>query len=358
VLYIIFTTGQCNLRCKYCGGSFPENVVPWRVKYRIKDLERFMLGDDEPIICFYGGEPLLNSRFIKVVMERFSDAKFVMQTNGILIRRLEPKYWLRFDTVLLSIDGRKEITDYYRGFGVYDKVIEAAKWLRMIGFNGDLIARMTISEHSDIYKDVTHLLSLNLFNHIHWQLDVIWSQRWRDFDKWCDNSYIPGLRRLIRMWLDKAENGVVLGIVPIIGILSVMIKGGVIDQPPCGAGLNSVAISTDGTILACPIAVDVEWAKLGNLAEHDRESVLGKIRIGEPCTSCPYLKYCGGRCLYAHMERLWGEDGFRKVCRLTISLIDELMSIRDHVLRLIRDGVISEEQITYPPFNNTTEIVP
>jgi len=78
VLYILHTTGQCNLKCRYCGGSFPQNVVPWQIKYPINRLKRFVSDDPEPIIAFYGGEPLLNVKFIEDVMNEFSDARFVI----------------------------------------------------------------------------------------------------------------------------------------------------------------------------------------------------------------------------------------------------------------------------------------
>jgi transposase len=30
MLYFLITTGKCNLKCPYCGGSFPEDVVAVR----------------------------------------------------------------------------------------------------------------------------------------------------------------------------------------------------------------------------------------------------------------------------------------------------------------------------------------
>ncbi|MCR6669553.1 MAG: putative peptide-modifying radical SAM/SPASM domain-containing protein, partial [archaeon YNP-WB-040] len=39
MLYILHTTGQCNLKCKYCGGSFPQKLVPWKIEYNIEDLK-------------------------------------------------------------------------------------------------------------------------------------------------------------------------------------------------------------------------------------------------------------------------------------------------------------------------------
>jgi len=41
--------------------------------------------------AFYGGKPLLNVAFIRLVMDGV-DARFVIQTNELLARRLEPKY--------------------------------------------------------------------------------------------------------------------------------------------------------------------------------------------------------------------------------------------------------------------------
>jgi len=333
-------------------------LVPWEIKYSLTDLERFVSDDPEPTIAFYGGEPLLNTQFVEEVVEQFSNAKFVIQTNGILARNLDPDCWLRFDAVLLSIDGRETTTDSYRGSNVYDKVINAARWLRKIGYKNDLIARMTVSEISDIFLDIRHLQSLGLFDHIHWQLDVIWSSHWKDFHRWCESSYIPGINKLVRCWIQDARNGEVNGLVPFTTILGTMIRKVAIPCPPCGAGADSVSILPDGKVIACPIAVDVKWAKLGNILENSRWEMTNKVRIGEPCTSCSYLNFCGGRCLYAHNERLWGEDGFDKICEVTIRTIDELAKTKDQMVSLLNRNIISMDQLDYPPFNNTTELIP
>jgi len=358
MLYILFTTGKCNLKCKYCGGSFPPNLVPWKIKYSVGHLNRFISGDPEPIIAFYGGEPLLNVKFIERVMEEFPGAKFVIQSNGTLGRRLEPEYWLKFNAVLLSIDGRRAVTNYYRGAKVYDNVVNFARWLRTIGFKNNLIARMTVSELSHIFLDVKHLLSLQLFDHIHWQLNVVWSSRWKDFDGWCKSNYMPGISRLVNLWVDESGKGRVLGIVPFITLLKTMIRDERIECPPCGAGENSFAVLTNGYVVACPIAVDVKWARLGSILKDSRAQMMNKVKIKEPCISCDYLEYCGGRCLYANYERLWGEDGFKKTCKLTIHLINELAKIKDEVLSLLERNIITMDTLDYPPFNNTIEVIP
>ncbi len=357
MLYIVLTTGQCNLKCKYCGGSFPRDLVPWEIGYSIDDLSRFISSDKDANLAFYGGEPLLNPGFIEEVIKKVPAKRFVIQTNGLMVQKLKPELWMKMDAVLISIDGRKEVTDYYRGKGVYESALRAASWLRKLGFKGDLIARMVVSERSDVYLDVTHLLGLGIFDHVHWQLDVIWSDYWRDFDFWAKKTYLPGISRLIALWLNELKKGRVLGIVPFQGIVKAMFQGG-INSPPCGSGRNAFAISTDGKILACPIAVDVKWANLGDIWHEKPEDLRDSILIGEPCSSCSFFQYCGGRCLYAYKERLWGEKGFRKVCGLTKHMISELLRIRREVERIVMEGIVELEQILYPPYNNTTEIIP
>jgi len=358
MLCYILTTGLCNLKCKYCGGSFPEHLVPRRISYTIDELESFLEGVDELVIAFYGGEPLLNPSWIRAVMDYFSSPRYVIQTNGLLLDRLEEDYWRRMDTVLLSIDGPEDVTDGYRGRGVYRAVIRAAERLRSMGFDGDLIARMTISRNSDVRRDVKHLLSLGLFDHVHWQVDAIWSPKWRGFEEWLFKNYIPGLLSLVHEWVEELCSGDVVGIAPFKAIMTSLLEGRSLGAPPCGAGWGAVAINTNGDILSCPIAVDASWAKLGNVRDASWRDVLGKRVIGEPCTMCSYYNVCGGRCLYTHYERLWGSEGFNMMCEATRRLIDALREVKPLVEESLRLGIVSMKDIRYPPYLNSVEVIP
>jgi len=354
LILIVTTTGRCNLKCLYCGGSFDQKLVPWSEEYRLEDLVDLIVrtGCD---VAFYGGEPLLNSKLIIDVIDSLKSrewgGRFIIQTNATLFEDLPLSYWLSFDSILLSVDGRPEVNDEGRGRGNYEKVIKVAKILRKYGFSGDLIARMTAWERTDIYEEVTHLLSLGLFDHIHWQLNVIWSERW-NFREWSQRSYLPGLRKLASLWLGEMRKGRVLGIAPFLGIMRAELFGD-LPSPPCGAGSESFTLLPNGKILACPIAVDSSWAVVGELGSGIRE-----VGIGEPCKSCDYFKYCGGRCLYAYMERLWGEEGFREVCDVTKETIKIVLENGGEIRSLIREGVISAEDLYYPRYNNTVEVIP
>ncbi|MEM1569569.1 MAG: TIGR04084 family radical SAM/SPASM domain-containing protein [Candidatus Bathyarchaeia archaeon] len=355
MLYIVFTTGCCNLKCSYCGGSFPKHLVPWEVKYRVERLVDFLSQDSSPVVAFYGGEPLLNWQFIVKLMDRL-DAIYIIQTNGLLAESLDPVYWREFNTILLSIDGVESVTDAYRGRGVYRRVLKTARWLRDIGFKGDIVARMTVTEQSDIYREVTHLIGLDIFDHIHWQLNVVWSPRWKNFRRWLEENYKPGLNALVKLWIEKLSEGRIPGLAPFQGILKRLILNG--SNPPCGAGVESFSILTDGTILACPIAVDVAWAKLGDIYNSKPENLPNKVTIGEPCTSCHIFQACGGRCLYTHIERLWGIDGFKGICEATEYLVGRIIEVKPFIEKLVVNGLVDKDKLLYPAFNNTVEVIP
>ena len=311
-------------------------------------------GDD---VAFYGGEPLLNVGFIEEVMGELNPSHYVLQTNGILLDKLDPELVEKFDVILVSIDGPRWLTDLNRGRGVYDAVVRNVKWLREIGYDGDLVARMTITEESEIFRDVNHLLNLGLFNHVHWQLSFIWVQPWRDLWSWIRKSYEPGLMKLLNRWIERMKSGIVEGIAPFQGILTRILRGGV--KPPCGSGVDSFTVVSDGRIIACPIAVRESWAYIGRLGEVDREEIERyKPPIDEPCLSCKYFEICGGRCLYTHMERLWGDEGMRAICEVSKFIIDLILESMPIIERLLDRGIIAEEQLIYPKYNNTIEIMP
>ena len=351
MLWLVFTTGACNLRCDYCGGSFEPSAVPHRVTYDPWKLKSLIESDPSPTVIFYGGEPLLNPRFIAWVMDNVRARRFGVQTNGLLYRALDEAHWKRMSVALLSIDGREEITDRHRGRGVYRKVVEAARYLKGLGV--ETIARMTVTRDTDIYEDVTHLLSLGAFDKVHWQLNVVWSERW-DFEEWASKSYLPGIRRLLDTFLAELRRGRVLKIVPILGVLSAHFFGGY-EGSPCGAGYRSFAVSTDGRVLACPIAVRERWAVLGDINRGFKP--MGPYLAPE-CRSCPYRRYCGGRCLYASIERLWGEDGWRAIDEVTRAYLDIVLSAVPEVEALMRDGVIRPDDLRYDPADDSTEVIP
>ncbi len=130
MLWFVFTTPVCNLNCRYCGGTIPEEVMPHEIRYTVEELRDFLKKDPERDIAFYGGEPLLKTEFIEKVMEEIPARHYFLQTNGILLHLLRPSILKRMDTILISLDGDERLTDLHRGRGVYRSALKNAELIR------------------------------------------------------------------------------------------------------------------------------------------------------------------------------------------------------------------------------------
>ncbi|TFF93494.1 TIGR04084 family radical SAM/SPASM domain-containing protein [Candidatus Thorarchaeota archaeon] len=358
--YHIVLTKRCNLNCIYCLEDQDAASAP-EVQYSLDGLEEFLDQDEDVQLMFYGGEPTLRIPLMTDIMDRFEDARFMLQTNALLLDRIPEEYVHKLHSVLVSIDGLEETTDFYRSAGVYRKVLKNVRWLREIGYEGDVVARMTVSEQSDIFRDVTHLLELSRphFDHVHWQLNVIWDAEgnWTDFDGWLERSYKPGLSKLARYWAERMHKGTLLGIVPFLPTMYSILTGEE-SRMRCGSGIDTFAIHPDGSIGVCPISPDWEFSIVGNIANTKPDDIRNIMEVEEPCPSCDIYGICGGRCLFANKQRLWGDDGFQKVCTTVRHLVDVLAGIQPEVRNLIETGVLSESDFDYPKYNNGCEIIP
>lgn len=129
---IVFqVTQQCNLKCKYCcyGDLYEQplftgnEVMPFSVAKAVLDYmavywnsELFSSYDNEIIIGFYGGEPLVNYPLIEQVVDYLSqlDLKkpihfcFSMTTNALLLNKYMD-FLVKHDfSLLISLDGNEK----------------------------------------------------------------------------------------------------------------------------------------------------------------------------------------------------------------------------------------------------------
>ena len=87
----------------------------------------------------------------------------------------------------------------------HGKVIDNLKYIRKNNYQGELIARMTVMEQTDIYKQVKWLIENNefRFSSVHWQLNAgFWGSDYkrRNFAGWSKKSYIPGIKKLVKYY--------------------------------------------------------------------------------------------------------------------------------------------------------------
>ena len=375
MFFHLMLTTECNLKCKYCFGEVVEDfeedfgdldidyLLPKTTNYDYKSLKRFCNKDQNCTLTFYGGEPLLRIEDIKTIMDLVNVKCFMIQTNGLFLDKLESKYVNRFHTILVSIDGNETLTNQYRGENTYRKIIDNLKLIKKNNFQGELIARMTVMEKTDIFKQVKWLLENEDFNFssVHWQLNAgFWGTDYerRDFEKWSQKSYIPGIKKLVKYWVDHMiSDNEVLKIYPLLGIANSLLLGEEKSFLRCGGGWINYTIQTDGNIIPCPTMWGMKKYYLGNIKDSNPLN-LEKIRIElSPCIECDIFGLCGGRCLYANITKRWEKKAYEQVCKNTRALIEAIKREIPSIKRIIDTKKISLHDFEFMKFNGC-EIIP
>lgn len=337
-----------------------DESLPSDLEYDLGILYRFLENDPAPTVTFYGGEPLLKQDLIETIMDNAPISRFMIHTNGTLLDRLSPEYVNRFSTILVSLDGREELTDGHRGAGTYRKVMGNLRNIRAAGFSGELIARMTVTEDTDIVDEVT-FLSDNpdfSFTSIHWQLDAGFADDLsrQTFASWVKECYNPGIRTLIRRWMTIIkETGSIPRWYPFIDPTDDLLNG----RPSllrCGSGHSNYSIMTDGHIAPCPIMIGMRQYYLGHISR-TRPADLQRIAIGGECAKCRIRDFCGGRCLYSHIMYPEYNEVKDLVCGTVKNLHTALIGILPEVRLMIADGVLSPGDFSHEKYNGC-EIIP
>lgn len=371
--YHLILTDDCNLACRYCRGkdfgcahhhNGPhieiDEALPPELAFDLDLLYRFLKKDPDPTLMFYGGEPLIRADLICEIMAHAPDVRFALHTNGQLLDTLAPEQVNRLSTLLISIDGPEELTDYYRGSGTYLKMIRNLQTMVSGGFQGEIIARMTIAEETDIDQAV-RFLSANddfSFSSIHWQIDANFSDdsEERNFAHWVRESYIPGIRHLIAYWIGHMRSeGEVVRWYPFVDTMQDLLLGRKTGLR-CGSGYANYSIMTDGSIAPCPCMIGMTQYYLGHIASSDPMN-LDAVGVQEPCRGCRLLDFCGGRCLYSQIVQPWPEEQRRILCSTVQDLKEGLVQALPEVWHLIDTGKIRLEDFDHPRFNGC-EVIP
>lgn len=373
VFFHLILTDNCNLACSYCRGKILSGEVEWcgrdieidtglplDLSIDLDDLYTFIQRDPDACITFYGGEPLMRSDLITEIMDHAPQCRFMIQTNGLLMKDLEPRYIRCFETILISIDGPLAVTDRHRGDGTYQRVMENTAYLESAGFKGELIARMTVGEDVDIY-DAVHYLHRNedhSFPAIHWQMDAEFAgdAAIRTFRGWLDESYNPGIRRLVHDWVGMMAGGEGVArwypfLQPMQDLLACRDS-----RLRCGAGYANYTIMTDGHIGPCPVMIGMKEFYAGDI-KSAHPCHLPIVEVESECTLCPIRGFCGGRCLYSQIVRPWPEEMRIAVCDSVKNLHSALVDALPLVRRCIAEGRISEGDFSHTRYNGC-EIIP
>jgi uncharacterized protein len=129
-------TDRCNLRCEYCiyGKYYSNHDIQKGINFDIKaaknildylaNLWNSVLNDSTKKINwigFYGGEPLLNIKFISEIVDysktlalKSTSIRYTMTTNGLLLDKNMDFLVKNNFSLVISLDGGTESSNYYR----------------------------------------------------------------------------------------------------------------------------------------------------------------------------------------------------------------------------------------------------
>ena len=149
---ILNITEQCNMRCKYCsyGTNYPyerdhkNSDMKWPIaKAAVDLLFNNSSGNNDVVLGFYGGEPLLAFKMIEKTVDYAKNqsrkydknVRFAITTNGTLLSDEVIKFFVDNNfNMLISIDGPQHIHDRNRinrqGKGTWYKVMEGLKKIK------------------------------------------------------------------------------------------------------------------------------------------------------------------------------------------------------------------------------------
>lgn len=309
----------CNFACEYCfakKGSYGGSNALMNVKIAnaaIDFLVKSSNGREHIEVDFFGGEPLLAfdtvKETIKYAKANYPEKKwrFTLTTNGFLLDEEKEGFLYENDvSIVLSLDGDKAINDKYRifrnGKGTFNSVFPKIKKVsEHRNESGGYYVRGTYTHGTmEISKTIEALRNFG-FKYISLEPVVT-----KESGIGIIESDLTILRKeyekLANYYIDSQKDGswnffhfnVDLEAGPCI---QKRIHG-------CGAGVEYVAVSPDGSIYPCHQFDGIKETKLGDIfngiTNKDLQEKFRKANFlfNKPeCANCWARFYCSGGCL-------------------------------------------------------------
>lgn len=310
---------DCNLRCEYCFakkgdfGGKRELMTPETAKKAIDFLIANSGNRENLEMDFFGGEPLMAwdtvvsaVDYARSIEKRHGkNFRFTITTNGVLLDDEKIDYINReMSNVVLSLDGRREVTDRIRtapnGKSVFDLIVP--KFQRLVekrGKDKDYYVRATFTKYNlDFANDVLALRELGFD-----QLSAEPVAADPKMPYALSESDLPAIfaeyDRLCEIMAKRTENK--------FNFFHFMID---LDQGPCavkrlrgcGCGNDYVAVTPNGDIYPCHQFVGIESWKMGSIIDgtfnDDIKTYFSKTHIysKKGCRDCWARFYCSGGC--------------------------------------------------------------
>ena len=295
----LLTTLKCNLKCTYCSLGVGEVLgSQTEIKYNIGQLSSFVerhLQGKEVYVTFYGGEPTLNQTMMQAVMRRFPAFRYQLQTNGTLLDNLPDWVLAKLSNILVSIDGGQQITDGYRGRGIWRQVIKNLNHVHeRVG--GTITARVTWGNPDTTFEELDELAtSIEAIDYLYWQFVA---------DEMYSGDAVEKRKKVLTQLIARffAKTDSLYPLVPVMG----MVRNKVLPsraqelydgRTQCRVSTHLLNVMPDGSIFPCPDMMYVPEMKMGEIQGNWLKKSPLQPTESMPCASCEAYSWCRGNCM-------------------------------------------------------------
>ena len=280
-----------------------QDIVSWLSDFR----------KDPVTITFHGGEPLLAGpefyrKALPILAEGLTknNPSFAIQTN---LWRMTPELAEIFKAYHIpigsSIDGPKDITDYQRGEGYFDKTMQGFSVAQNHGLEVRFICTFTRHSVEEREKIVQFFLDQGFTMKLHPALP---SLRNSNPDEWAlaPEKFGELLVYLLDESLEHINEIDIMNINDLVRCVFTR-RGNVCTFADCMS--NTYAIGPDGNIYPCYRFVGMDEYVMGNVRNRPTQEELDNSKPGKlmsdykqyvdsHCADCSHIKYCRGGCPY------------------------------------------------------------
>lgn len=320
----LLTTLKCNLKCTYCSLGVGDVLgSQTELEYDIEQLARFIdthLAGKEIYVTFYGGEPTLNVGMMKDVMQRFPQFRYQLQTNGTLLDNLPDWMLAKFSNILVSIDGGEQITDGYRGRGIWRQVIRNLNRVHQ-RVGGTITARITWGNPDTSFEELDELATaVEAFDYVYWQFVA---------DAMYGGDSVDRRKAVLVRLIDKffARTDSLYPLIPLMGIVRNKVLPSRAQE--LYAGLTQCRVSThlinvmpNGEIYPCPDMMYVEDMKMGDIQGNWLKRSPLQPAPAMPCEGCEAFAWCRRNCMknlhrgYVDNDETYRRNVVEPICEL------------------------------------------
>lgn len=320
---VLCVSDLCNLSCKYCYLGHGEGqavnktnkIMSKGTLERTIDYVLELFPEGVQCIQFFGGEPLLNFDLLTYAVDyinaifkekELEGPKYTIVTNGTLINDEVHSFFNKyFDRISVSLDGRKNINDYYRCTQNSDVSVHDLVYNNIQRINLDrkyrIDVQMTITDKTledfvDNPVDFRYIENLNVDNiHISPLIETKnYQLQERETTKHKIQEYFK--RSLEISWRKINETNYT----KTLSMVSTLRFKRTSDHF-CKAGITDITVSANGMIYPCFMFMENDEFIMGSVYSNSTEDFYkkrdeiylpNKVSCNEGCKDCWAKKIC------------------------------------------------------------------